>query len=148
MTKLRTLILPAADAPEARRICQGIDPTNYSHLWRTPLSTTGQPPGEWYISTGLVSELFADLIPLDEFVRGEMGVITGITRVYPGKPAEIQQMLVLAGMDIPVWAVEGIFEACRVLPEPPDVVLGYYGLRLVQTDIGGPSQHAVDTATD
>ena len=101
----------------------------------TALSTTGQPPGEWYISTGLVSELFADLIPLDEFVRDEMGVITGITRVYAGKAAEIQQMLLLAGMDIPVWAVEGIFEACRVLAEPPEVVLGYYNLRLVQTDI-------------
>ena len=114
----------------------------------TALSTTGQPPGEWYISTGLVSELFADLIPLDQFTRGEMGEITGITRVYPGKPAEIQQMLLLAGMDIPVWAVENIFDACRVIPEPPEVVLGYYGLRLVQADIGGPSQHAVDTATD
>jgi hypothetical protein len=34
-----------------------------------------------------------------------------------------------------VYAVENIFEACRVLAEPPDVVLGHYGLRLVQTDI-------------
>ena len=137
MSAFRTMLVAEDQQNLAASIANAL--SGDAGYFMTALSTTGQPPGEWYISTGLVSELFADLIPLDQFTRGEMGKITGITRVYAGRPAEIQQMLLLAGMDIPVWAVENIFEACRVIPEPPDVVLGYYNLRLVQTDINTTS---------
>jgi hypothetical protein len=134
MSAFRTMLVAEDQQNLAASIANAL--SGDAGYFMTALSTTGQPPGEWYVSTGLVSELFADLIPLDQFTRGEMGAITGITRVYAGRPAEIQQMLLLAGMDIPVWAVEGIFEACRVLAEPPEVVLGYYGLRLVQDSEG------------
>ena len=133
MSAFRTMLVAEDQQNLAASIANAL--SGDAGYFMTALSQSGQPPGEWYISTGLVSELFADLIPLDEFVRGEMGAITGITRVYAGKAAEIQQMLLLAGMDIPVWAVENIFEACRVIAEPPEVVLGHYNLRLVQTDI-------------
>ena len=143
MSAFRTMLVAEDQQNLAASIANAL--SGDAGYFMTALSQSGQPPGEWYISTGLVSELFADLIPLDEFVRGEMGAITGITRVYAGKAAEIQQMLLLAGMDIPVWAVENIFEACRVLAEPPEVVLGYYNLRLVQTDVEITATRGVDS---
>lgn len=137
MTKLRTIILPAADAPEARRICQGIDPTNYSHLWRTPLSATGDEPASHYITSGGVSDAFAMMAPCatwewqqaDPQAPGQWVQ----TSYYPGRPDIVVERCAEVDVEVTEQEVEALFSRGDCSDQEAFVAMSRMGVQMVRT---------------
>jgi hypothetical protein len=139
MTKLRTLILPAADAPEARRICQGIDPTNYSHLWRTPLSATGDEPATHYITSGGVSDAFAMMAPCAEWTWQQDPADPQApgqwvqTSYYPGRPDIVVERCAEVDVEVTEQEVEALFSRGDCSDQEAFVAMSRMGVQMVRT---------------
>ena len=141
MTKLRTLILPAADAPEARRICQGIDPTNYSHLWRTPLSVTGDEPASHYITSGGVSDAFAMMAPCatwewqqtDPQAPGQWVQ----TAYYPGRPDIVVERCAEVDVEVTEQEVEALFSRGDCSDQEAFTAMARVGVQMVRETMDG-----------
>lgn len=137
MDGFRTILVPSDVVLQARAYCYALGGGSY--WFSTGYSTTGEPPGEWFILTGWVSELFCSLIPLDEIVRDpETHEILEIKRVSEGQPKEVRDMLAAGGMDIDEWAVWDVFNASFIVECEPQVLLSHKGLKLLNEPMGLP----------
>lgn len=61
----RTLIVPADQVELARSLCAALAGPAGEGMFNTPLSATGLFPATHYISTGLIENTFASILPLD-----------------------------------------------------------------------------------
>jgi len=147
MTKFRTLIVPAADAPEARRIAQGIDPLNYSYMWRTPLSVTGDEPATHYISTGYVSDAFAVMAPCTEWQWQQDAADPQApgqwvqTAYYPGRPDIVVERCAEVDVEVTEQEVADLFSRADSSEQEPFVAMSRLGVQMVRT----PMDAAVQT---
>lgn len=105
-------------------------------LWTTPLSADGKEPATHWISSGLIEEQFADLMPLSEWTwvvdDEEMG--TGHweeTVISPGNPSLLAE---LSGGAVTEEQVQAIFSMCDVTLEEPQQALSRLGLQMVQPE--------------
>ena len=92
-------------------------------LWTTPLSSDGQEPATHWISSGLIEQQFADLLPLSEFTQDDVEVV-----VSPGNPALLAE---LSQGAVTEEQVIGIFSQCDVTIDEPQVALARLGLQMV-----------------
>jgi hypothetical protein len=152
MTKLRTLILPAADAPEARRICQGIDPLNYSHLWRTPLSVTGDEPASHYITSGGVSDAFAMMAPCAEWTWQQADPQAPgqwvQTSYYPGRPDIVVERCAEVDVEVTEQEVEALFSRGDCSDQEAFVAMSRMGVQMVRTPMDAPAEPALTPAPE
>ncbi|MGA0927433.1 MAG: hypothetical protein ACO3RW_09560 [Burkholderiaceae bacterium] len=51
---MRTLSVPATDAPLARQIADTLGGAGAQGMWETPLGPTADGPVTWYVSSGLI----------------------------------------------------------------------------------------------
>ena len=139
MTKFRTLIVEAPDAPEARRIAQGIDPLNYSYMWRTPLSVTGDEPATHYISTGYVSDAFAVMAPCTEWQWQQDPADPQApgqwvqTSYYPGRPDIVVERCAEVDVEVTEQEVEALFSRADSSEQEPFVAMSRLGVQMVRT---------------
>ena len=126
----RTLVLPAAVTPLARRIANTLSAAA-DGMWTTGLSRTGAEPATHYISTGLISPEFAHMVPDQTWERGEDGAWTQ-TGSTPGNPEAVHAACTAAGMEVTLAEVEAVFAAADVTEQEPFTALGRMGLVLVQ----------------
>lgn len=96
-------------------------------LWTTPLSIDGQEPATHWISTGLIEEQFAALMPLSEWTQDEEGAWTE-TEISPGNPALLAE---LSEGAVTEEQVQAIFSMCDVTLEEPQQALARLGLQMV-----------------
>ena len=98
-------------------------------MFTTPLSPTGEAPPTHYISSGLIEEPFADLLPLTSVSYAEDG--TPPTSTRPGNVALTVQLAAEAGLLITEAEVSALLSAVDVSAQPAQDALTRLGLRLI-----------------
>lgn len=120
----RCMIVPTEHVELARKLCETLAGDGGSGMFTTPLSPTGTEPATHYISSGLIEDAFADLLPLIEFPADADPVI------HPGQPDLITQMATDQGMGVTVDEVQALLASVDVTEQPPTDALDRLGLRL------------------
>ena len=125
----RTLIIPTAHVQLARDLAAAIDPAGSQGLFMTPL-TNGQTVTH-YISSGIVSDSFAQPLPLTQWAQDEEGAWVQ-TSHWPGMPEAIAQMAATLDPPFPLEAaqVAAAFAASDISEQEPFVAMGRMGLSL------------------
>ena len=118
------MIVPAEHADLARKLCETLAGPGGAGMFTTALSATGQDPATHYISSGLIEQSFADLLPLIEFPADADLVI------HPGQPDLITQMATDQGMGVTVDEVQALLASVDVSEQAPAEALDRLGLRL------------------
>lgn len=131
----RDMIIPAAQVALAREIAVTLDPAHNANMWITPLSPTGAEPATHFISSGLIPEAFAAMVPCvfwawenDTWVE---------TDAYPGDPITVFEACIAAGMTVTQDEIDDLFAEADVSDQEPFVAMGRMGLQLVQESIDG-----------
>ena len=96
-------------------------------LWTTPLSPDGAEPASHWISSGLIEQQFADLLPLSEWAQDEDGKWAD-TVVSPGNPSLLAE---LPGGAVTEEQVIAIFDQCDVTLEEPQQAMSRLVLQMV-----------------
>ena len=125
----RTIIVHAALAEAARTACAGLAGPGGSGMFTTPLSPTGEAPPTHYISSGLIEEPFADLLPLTSVSYAEDGTPSTSTR--PGNVALTVQLAADAGLPITEAEFSALLSAVDVSEQSAQDALTRLGLRRV-----------------
>lgn len=125
----RTIIVPATLAESARAVCVGLAGPGGSNMFTTPLSPTGEAPPTHYISSGLIEEPFADLLPLTSVSYAEDG--TPFTETRPGNVALTVQLAADAGLPLTEAEVSALLSAVDVSAQSAQDALTLRGLRMV-----------------
>ena len=102
-------------------------------LWTTPLSADGAEPATHWISSGLIEEQFADLLPLATWSQNEQGEWV-LDSYYEGQPALLAQLSTDAGFPMTDVEVVAIFNQCDVTLEYPQTSFGRLGLQMIQPE--------------
>ena len=127
----RTIIVPATLAESARAACAGLAGPGGSGMFTTPLSATGMFPATHYISSGLIEQLFADLLPLTSVILADDGTPSVETR--PGNVALTAQLAGDAGLPITEAEVSALLAAVDVSDQAAEDALARLGLKIIST---------------
>ena len=127
----RTIIVPAAVVSAARAACAGLAGPGGSGMFTTPLSPTGEAPPTHFISSGLIEEPFADLLPLTSVSYAEDG--TPSTETRPGNVALTVQLATDAGLPITEAEVAALLSAVDVSEQSAEAALTRLGLKIIST---------------
>lgn len=98
-------------------------------MFETPLSATGMFPATHYISSGLIEQPFADLLPLTAVTCAEDGTPSTSTR--PGNVALTTQLAVEAGLTITEAEVAALLAGVEVSEQQAEEALARLGLQIV-----------------
>ena len=124
----RTIIVPATHAEAARTACAGLAGPGGSGMFTTPLSATGTLPASHYISSGLIEDQFASLLPLTTVVHTDG---TPSTSSQPGNAVLTAQLAADAGLPFTEEGISMLFAAVDVSEQPAEDALGRLGLRMI-----------------
>jgi hypothetical protein len=122
----RTLIVPLAHVPLADALCSALAGPAGSGMFITGLSATGSDPVTHYISSGVISDEMAALLPLTT-VNPD-----GSTTTAPGDPAYVVELAAQAGITVTVEQVAGLLASVDVSDQAPFDAMARLGLKLVQ----------------
>lgn len=125
----RTIIVPAAIAGAARAACAGLAGPGGSSMFTTPLSAAGTLPATHYISSGLIEQPFANLLPLTSVVLAEDG--TPSANILPGNAALTAQLAADAGLLFTEEEISMLLSAVDVSEQPAEDALVRLGLRMI-----------------
>ena len=125
----RTIIVPASIAEPARAACAGLAGPGGSGMFETPLSATGMFPATHYISSGLIEQPFADLLPLTSVILAEDGTPSTSTR--PGNVALTAQLAADAELPITEAEVAELLSAVDVSTQSAQDALVRLGLKMI-----------------
>ena len=127
--KHRTFIVPATVVDMARAMCVGLAGPAGDGMFTTELSTTGSDPVTHYISSGLISDEMAALLPLTT-VNPDGTVTTA-----PGDPAYVVELAAQAGITVTVEQVTALLASVDVSDQDGFAALDRAGLKMVQRPI-------------
>ena len=125
----RTIIVPASIAESARAACAGLAGPGGSNMFTAPLSPTGEAPPTHYISSGMIEEQFADLLPLTSVNYTEDG--TPFVESRPVNVVLVAQLAADAGLPITEAEVSAMLAAVDVSEQSAQDALTRLGLRMV-----------------
>lgn len=128
----RTMIV-ADDVVETCRSLAMLLAGEGQKLWTTPLSIDGAEPPTHWISSGLIEEQFAYLMPLSEWAWVVDDEDTGAghwlkTVISTGNAALLAE---LSGGAVTEEQVQSIFAQCDVTLEAPRAALSRLGLQMM-----------------
>ena len=125
----RTMLIPSAHVQLARDLAAAIDPVASVGLFMTGLTDGNQITH--YISSGIVSDSFAQPLPCTQWAQDEDGAWVQVSH-WPGMPEAIAQMA--ATLDppfpLPVEQVAAAFAASDISEQEPFVAMARMGLIL------------------
>lgn len=124
----RTIIVPATIAESARAACAGLAGPGGSGMFTTPLSATGMLPASHYISSGLIEDQFANLLPLTAVVHTDG---TPATSIQPGDAVLTAQLAAAAGLPLTEEGISMLFAAVDISEQPAEDALVRLGLRMI-----------------
>lgn len=107
----RTLIVPTEQVEFARLLTATIAGPSGAGMWTTPLSPTGEMPATHWISSGLIDQQFASLLPLTEYPADSDPVHT------PGQHGICAHLATEAGVPTTPEQVAALFAASSVTAE-------------------------------
>ena len=125
----RTLIIPSAHVQLARDLAAAIDPVASVGLFMTPL-TNGQTVTH-YISSGIVSDAFAEPLPCTQWAQDEDGAWVQVSH-SPGDPQAIADIAAQLDppFDVSAAEIEVAFAASDISEQEPFVAMARMGLSL------------------
>ena len=122
----RSIIVAADQRDLAATLCATLAGPGGSNMFTTPLSSTGAAPATHYISSGLIEDRFAALLPLDALVDDVW------TRTYAGLPETIVQLYNQTdNPPVTLDQVTAVFATADVSEEDPHAAMARLGLQLV-----------------
>ena len=123
----RNLIIASPQRDLAADICATLAGAGGSGMFTTPLSADGAAPATHYISSGLIEDNFAALLPLDAMVDDVW------TRTYAGLPETIVQLYnATDNPPVTLDQVTAVFATADVSEEDPHQAMERLGLQMVQ----------------
>ena len=122
----RTFIVPATVVDMARAMCVGLAGPAGDGMFTTELSATGSDPVTHYISSGVISDEMAALLPLTT-VNPD-----GSTTTAPGDPAYVVELAAQAGITVTVEQVAGLLASVDVSEQAPFAAMERLGLQMVR----------------
>lgn len=124
--KLRTIVIPAAVATNARALCKGLAGQAGDGMFLTGLSATGNAPATNYISSGPISDEMAALLPCTS-VDAE-----GLTTTDPGMPDAVPAMAAQVGISTTVTKIKTLYASIDVSDQEPFQAMARLGLQIVR----------------
>ena len=122
----RCMIVPTEHVDFARSLCATLAGEGGSGMFTTPLSPTGDYPPTHWISSGLIEDAFADLLPL---------LSVDVTDApLAGHPDHVCTLAHDAGMAVSYDDIVRLFSAVDVSAQPPHAALERLGLALSNED--------------
>lgn len=118
----RTLVVPSAQVEFAHLLTATIAGPSGAGMWTTPLSLTGEMPATHWISSGLIDQQFAALLPLTEYPADGDPVHT------PGHPEVCAHLATEAGVPTTPEQVAALFAASSVTAEDSHTAMARMGL--------------------
>ena len=126
----RNLIIASAQRDLAADICATLAGAGGSGMFVTALSPSGAEPATHYISSGLIEDNFAALLPLDAMVDDVW------TRISDGMAQTVVDLYNEAKPDTPITLAQvgAVFAGSDVSEQEPLVAMARLGLVMVQPD--------------
>lgn len=125
----RSIIVAADQRDLAAQLCAVLAGPGGSGMFTTPLSANGAAPATHYISSGMIEDNFAALLPLDAMVDDVW------TRTYPGLPETIVQLYnATDNPPVTLNQVTAVFATADVSEEEPFSVMARLQLQMMRTD--------------
>jgi len=128
----RCMIVPAAIVTTVRALADSFGPAA-SGMWKTPLSPTGAEPATHFISSGLIGDDFAAIMPFSHFDESEPPVWT----TDPYDPAAFVALAEASGAVSPpveqIMQIMGMVDVSDQEPLAAMERLGLFMLRDSQT---------------
>jgi hypothetical protein len=135
MDVYRNLIIPADQAPLARLIAATLDPVNCQDMFTTGLSPTGDEPATHYISSGGISEGFAQLVPFTVWAQeGDPPEWVEVSH-DPGKPVKTHELCIQTGLEVTLEDIEVMYASADVTAENPWAAMARMDLQLVRPPV-------------
>lgn len=128
----RTFLIPSAHVQLARDLAAAISPENASGMFNTPLTDGNQITH--YISTGIVSDAFAQPLPCTQWAQDEEGAWVQ-TSHSPGDPQAIADIAAQLDppFDVSAAQIEVAFAASDISEQEPFTAMSRLGLSLHTT---------------
>lgn len=129
----RTIIVPKAKQALSQSLCAGLAGNAGAGMFVVGLSATGNAPATHFISSGLISDDMAYLLPCTSVSTGAEGepVIT----TDPGHPELVPAIAAEKEITVTLAAVNALYAAIDVSDQDAMAALDRLGLRLVQTPL-------------
>lgn len=125
----RCMIVPAEHVDLARVLCETLAGPGGAGMFTTALSATGDDPPTHYISSGLIEDNFAALLPLDALVDDVW------TRTYAGLPETIVQLYnATDNPPVTLAKVNAVFATADVSEQDPHQAMARLGLQIVSPE--------------
>jgi hypothetical protein len=133
---LRTLVVTAADAPLARQIAETLSPAGVN-MWLVGLSADGQEPATHYVSTGLIGEDFAAMVPCTFWAYDSETSQWVETGSEPGDAAMVSMACAAAEPPLVVTEaeVQAVMDASDISDQEPFTAFSRMGLTMIQQEI-------------
>lgn len=140
---LRTIIVPDGCVQLVRDICLTLAGKAASGMFTTALSYTGDAPPTHWISSGLITRDFADLIGLSKYnvfdTHWDEAGQTHITFsrsvvITPPLPQTVFRLAETGGLAVTIEEVIHLFEVSRVSSSSPESELANTGLKMITLD--------------
>lgn len=121
----RCMFVSAVFTPLAQALCAGLAAGGAgSNMFLRGLSATGTDPATHYISSGMIEDAFADLLPLTTFDA------EGIQTTRTGQP---ETVVALAQGMVTLAQINALFAAIDVTEQEPFTAMARLGLQIVRT---------------
>ena len=125
----RNLITTSDQRDLTAQLCAVLAGPGGSNMFTTPLSSTGAEPATHYISSGLIEDNFAALLPLDALVDDVW------TRIYAGLPETIVQLYnATDNPPVTLAKVNAVFATADVSEQDPHQAMARLGLQIVSPE--------------
>lgn len=127
----RTMIVSDSQVAQARSICSALAPTGGVGMFQVPLSADGSAPATHFVSTGHLDASFAQLMPLQEYVRDDSGAWQETQDNWSdGEPTIVSDLCAEEGLTVTPTQVAMLFAAADVTTQDPFVAFARLGLQM------------------
>ena len=130
---LRTIIIPASAAPNARALCKGLAGVPGDGMFVTGLSATGKAPATHYISSGPISEGMAALLPCKTVTKDKDG--KDVVTTAPGMPDAVPALAAKAKISTTKTKITALYASIDVSDQKPFAAMARLGLQIVQVPL-------------
>lgn len=118
----RCMIVPVDHVDLARSLCATLAGDGGSGMFTTPLSPTGDYPPTHWISSGMIADNFAALLPLTTYMPDAEPIHT------PGQPDTVAAIATANGYPTTAEQVQALFAAADVTEQDPFAAMERLGL--------------------
>lgn len=133
MDVFRTLVIPTARQVVARQLATAFEKVGID-MFTSRLSASGAETATHMISSGMVPQWFADVMPLKTWTQDGQGAWLSVT-VSTGDAAAIRAKALEKGYSVTLTQVNNVLSSLDVSEQLPFVVMDRLGLKPINPPI-------------